>query len=265
LVALSGCSSPALRFDHEARELGMAREVVPGLGFSHVVYRSLPSSPSTTLHVYLDGDGSPWIRGKWVARDPTPRDPLVLELMARDTVPSVYLGRPCYHGQASEAACDPSIWTFGRYSVEVLESMKVALSRVIREGRYREVVLIGYSGGGTLAMLMAREPAPAVAIVTVAGNLDPDAWANLHGYRPLFDSLNPATQPPLPEEIMQLHYAGARDRNVPPSLIAAEIKRQHASEFVVFPAFDHACCWEEQWDKILAELTSVLSAARGLH
>jgi dienelactone hydrolase len=189
----------------------------------------------------------------------------VLKLMARDKVPSVYLGRPCYHGQASEAECDANLWTFGRYRVEVLESMKAALSHAIREGRYREVVLIGYSGGGTLAMLMAREPAPAVAIVTVAGNLDPDAWANLHGYRPLFDSLNPATQPPLPDEIMQLHYAGARDRNVPPSLIAAEIKRQHAREFVVFPDFDHACCWEEQWDEILAELNSVLSAARGLH
>ena len=234
--------------------------MVLGLGFSHVLYRNRPKLPSGTLHVYLDGDGTPWFRGTWIARDPTPRNPLMLRLMSRDKVPSVYLGRPCYHGQAGESGCRPNLWTFGRYKGEVVDSMSAALFRVMHQGGFSGLVLIGYSGGGTLAMLLASRPLPVAALVTLAGNLDPDAWARLHHYRPLTQSMNPAAQPPLATGILQLHYVGAKDRNIPPSLIEPEATRQNATVFQVIPGYDHDCCWEQQWVEILAQLSSMLAA-----
>ena len=77
------------------------------------------------LHVYLDGDGTPML-GSYPAADPTPRDPLVLDLMALDSTPSIYVGRPCYHG-LSGAPCSPSLWTSGRYSEPVVASMAAGI------------------------------------------------------------------------------------------------------------------------------------------
>src|SRR6266545_4164343 len=92
IALLGGCAGPSERF--------AAR--VEGEGFAHVVYRPAGLRPDggRVLHIYLDGDGTPWERGR-PAPDPTPRAPLVLRLMALDPAPRVYLGRPCYHGLAA--------------------------------------------------------------------------------------------------------------------------------------------------------------------
>jgi hypothetical protein len=47
----------------------------------HLVY-SRPGAAHAPLHVYIEHDGTPWLQGVHVAADPTPRRPLVLELMA---------------------------------------------------------------------------------------------------------------------------------------------------------------------------------------
>ena len=68
--------------------------------------------------------------------------------------------------------------------------------------------MIGYSGGGTLAQLVAEKFTQTRAVVTLAGNLDLAAWVQLHDYTPLGGSLNPAERPPLPGHILQIHYVG---------------------------------------------------------
>ena len=70
--------------------------------------------------------------------------------------------------------------------------MAAALSDILQRRPYQGLVLIGYSGGGVLAMLLAEQFPATQAVVTVAGNLDTDAWAIEHGYSPLRGSLNPA-------------------------------------------------------------------------
>jgi len=260
---LTACATPAQRIDEMAHRLGLRRQVVQGASFAHVVYQHETISQAGTLHVYLESDGSPWLNRYTVAPDPTPRNPLTLELMAQDRAPSLYLGRPCYHGFATTPPCHPLFWTSRRYGPEVVDSMAAALETLLeqaeRAGRpFTQLVFIGYSGGGALAMLLAERFQQTRAVLTVAGNLDIDRWASWHGYSPLQGSLNPATRPPLRPDIAQLHVVGDYDRNIPENFIRSVVMKQHCSEYIVYNNFDHNCCWKTTWPVLLERLNEQL-------
>jgi hypothetical protein len=256
-VILLGCASPGARIDQEAASLGFERELVPGAGFMHVVYRRGKNLSGGPVHVYIEHDGRPWLDETTVSPDPTPTNPLMLRLMALDPASSLYLGRPCYFGLAATRGCSPLVWTHERYSERVVESMAAALRRVL-PGPDSDVVFIGSSGGGTLAMLLAERFPRTRGVITVAGNLDISAWAAHHGYTPLEGSLNPALRPPLDASIMQIHYVGGRDRHVPALIIRPFAAARPGTRIIEYPGFDHACCWEEVWPEILAKLESAI-------
>ncbi|HEY3486890.1 MAG TPA: hypothetical protein VGL10_02385, partial [Gammaproteobacteria bacterium] len=92
-------------------------------------------------------------------------------------------------------------------------------------------------------------------VVTLAGNLDIDAWTRRHKYLPLSGSLNPLLQTPLPATIRQIHIVGADDDNVYPEFIAGFVKAQsNKADFRLYPHQGHICCWQEAWPDILAGL-----------
>lgn len=258
-VLVAGCVSPTEQFNSRAASLTLDRGTVPGAGFTHVVYRRPASgAPSRILHVYLDGDGRPW-NGQRPAADPTPAEPLTLRLLALDPAPAVYLGRPCYHGQAATPPCAPALWTDARYSEVVVESVAAAARNLAAIGRYREIVWVGYSGGGTLAMLAAPRVPETVGVVTIAANLDVDGWTALHRQPRLAGSLSPARQPPLPAAIRQRHYAGGRDRVVPPAIVSGG--GIPPGSLTVVGSHDHVCCWVDYWPRVLAEEARAAGAA----
>jgi pimeloyl-ACP methyl ester carboxylesterase len=254
----AGCAAPQVRIDGYAAERGMTREVIQGDGYRHVVYRKAATRPSARLHLYLEGDGSPWLRRHIPAADPTPRNPLALRLMARDEAESFYLGRPCYHGFAAEPGCGTANWTSGRYSPDVVDSLSSVIGQIVKQRQVDQIVLIGYSGGGALAVLLAPRVAETRAVLTVAGNLDIDAWTALHGYTPLRASLNPIDMPPLAGSILQTHVVGSEDEVVPPSLTAGYAARRPGAELRILPGVDHRCCWEDLWPEILRILEQQL-------
>jgi pimeloyl-ACP methyl ester carboxylesterase len=249
LLVAGGCGSASDRFLALTVERSLRVEAVAGSGFQHLIL-SRQRAAGRTLHVYLDGDGSPWIGG-YPASDPTPGDPVVLDLLALDPGPAVYLGRPCYHGLDAHPPCASALWTSARYSETVVASMAAAAGRVMTARGAERIVWIGYSGGGVLAMLLAPRVPETAGVITLAANLDIDAWADRQRTSRLSESLNPARQPPLPARIAQRHYAGGRDAIVP-----VEVTRRGArgGELVVIPGYDHRCCWTELWPTVLAEL-----------
>ena len=253
-----GCRTASEQFRERATARGLSAEVVAGASFQHLVLSS-PERSGGTLHIYLDGDGSPYVGG-YPAVDPTPRDPLVLDLMTLDPGPAVYVGRPCYHGLGDRASCVPALWTSGRYSESVVTSMAAAVQRVVAARGIERTVWIGYSGGGVLAVLLAPRVPQTVGLVTIAANLDIDAWSD-HGATPrLTDSLNPARQPPLPPSLYQRHYAGARDSIVPAQVTRAGVNPN--AQIIVVADYDHRCCWTTLWPSILATLDRDLSLPR---
>jgi hypothetical protein len=250
---LAGCARPAERFADRASALGFDASRVEGEGFAHVVFRPAGPRPNEgrILHVYLDGDGTPWEHGG-PAADPTPRDPLVLRLMSIDRAPGVYLGRPCYHGFARAPRCTPALWTDARYSEVVVVSLAAAARRLLSLTGHTEIVWLGYSGGGALAMLLAERLPETVGVVTVAANLDVDGWAAVHGHARLASSLSPARRPPLPPRIYQRHYAGGQDQVVSPGIVADGGIPPESLR--VIPEYNHVCCWVELWPRVLDDV-----------
>ncbi|WP_158070062.1 alpha/beta fold hydrolase [Motiliproteus sp. MSK22-1] len=201
----------------------------------------------------------PWLTPTLKASDPTSLDPIMLRMMMKDSYSSLYLGRPCYNGIQPAKSCSKQLWTHKRYSEVVVSSMTAAIENYLEHNPHSGVVLIGHSGGGTLAMLIAMKlstskTVPVIAVATLAGNLDIELWAKHHNYTPLAGSMNPMTKPALDPKIAQIHFAGIKDSNIPISLIEGFVEKQHQATLISISDFDHHCCWESQWPSLLKKI-----------
>ncbi len=253
---LTACGGmPTRHLQAFAAQNHMQESVANSTRFSHRIFRNNQSAQGGALNVYLEGDGLPWIFRYFIVSDPTPRQPLMLRLMSMDDNAAVYIGRPCYNGFAKSQNCSNTLWTSGRYSPSVVNSMVEVLREEMQRADVQRVNLFGHSGGGTLAMLIAEQIKETSAIVTLAGNLDTDAWTTLHNYSPLYTSLNPIKRAPIDRQIVQVHLMGGRDGNIPPTLARNWIMQQPNSYGVIFRKFDHSCCWASQWQSVVRQIT----------
>ena len=263
LSLLFACS----RFDVAAftHDSSFTKVVRMGGSFQHQVFESRLSHSFTVaptccdrqlLHIYIEGDGRPWISPGHIARDPTPVNPLMLRLMALDPAPAIYVGRPCYF-QLMDDYCSPEWWTHKRYAERIVSS----IDHVIQQYAigYDGVVLLGHSGGGTLAMLLAQRRQDVQALVTLAGNLDIEQWAKLHSYSSLKGSLNPAMETPLPESILQQHFLGKNDDNITPIVLRNTIEKQAAAQLYLLDNVDHLDGWVQRWPTLLQALKQELT------
>jgi pimeloyl-ACP methyl ester carboxylesterase len=236
--------------------------VLEGGKFELRAFATVRGPHRNLLIVFLDGDGSPWVDGgRHISADPTPRVPLALDLALETPGSVLYLGRPCYFALQRPPLCSPRYWTSGRYSQAVVTSMADAASRYASDHGFSGVLLVGYSGGGTLAALMARAVPHVVGLVTLAGNLDPKAWARGHGYLPLTGSLDPAFDPP-PPDVPQWDLRGGRDRNVPSAAVGRYFARQPTARIWRYPDFGHVCCWVRAWPSALQRILADLARMR---
>ncbi|HKD53096.1 MAG TPA: hypothetical protein VKB72_02655 [Steroidobacteraceae bacterium] len=262
-LCLGSCADPARKADHFARQQGFQSELVAGSGFQHRLYRNRAASvPGSTLHVYIEGDGTPFLDRTTVAPDPTPVDPLMLQLMALDPSASVYLGRPCYFGLNHDGRCTALYWTTRRFSPEVVDSLEAVVREEAVRANAVQLELYGHSGGATLAVLLAARLSAVTRVVTIGANLDIKAWARLHGHSSLTGSLNPtditwrAAPPPM------LHLVGSNDSNTPPSLIESAVANSHVGGKVqVIDGYTHNCCWPQVWPGVLTHAASTAPQA----
>ncbi len=255
IILMSGCSSfPSPHIQQLAdRNRLETRRMSAGV-FELTLYLRQNSDNSSSLHIYLEGDGSPWIRHRYVSRDPTTRDPVALKLMLSDPANVLYLSRPCYQGTSQTPPCNPRLWTSERYSPLILDSMSTALGMIISRNPGKKITLIGYSGGGTLALLLANRLSEVDTVVTIAANLDTKAWTDYHGYLALEGSVNPASITSWRPSLRQIHLKGLKDQNIPPHLSVDFAKHSSQAQWITFNEFDHHCCWVRQWPQILDRL-----------
>jgi len=258
-LAAQGCSvlpDPPER--HLLEHAGWARETLAVSEFQLPLFSESIAPDTAELHIYLGGDGRAFLSRQRVARDPTSREHLGLRLAIADPAPSLFLARPCYYGEASSPACDPTLWTVDRYSPKVVAAVVAGLQQVVERYPEARVTLVGYSGGGVIALLAAREVSRVTRIITIAAPLDTAAWTSHHGYTELSASSNPAALGSWREELVQLHLVGEDDREVP-GLIARSYQERTGlkpprSEVVTLSGYDHRCCWLESWPATLSSL-----------
>jgi pimeloyl-ACP methyl ester carboxylesterase len=207
------------------------------------------------LTVYIEGDGHAWTTLWQPSTDPTPTDPIGLRLAAADPArPLLYLARPCQFLAA--AGCMPRWWTNERLSPAVVDAFQQLIEAARLRTHSDRIGLVGYSGGGALAALLAERRRDVAWLVTVAANLDLDAWVRLHGVEPLIGSLDPVGEIAALAGLPQTHFVGAEDRVVPPPIVEgflARLPRDAPARLVVMPEFNHSCCWAVSWPRLLRE------------
>ena len=208
---------------------------------------------SQTLTIYIEGDGAVWPRPHLPPADPTPLRPVALALAAEDRSPVVaYLGRPCqYLTNEALARCSPEWWTSKRFSSEVLAAYQKAVDQLKASTGHQKLRLVGYSGGGVIAALLADHRQDVVHLTTIATPLSLGAWTAWHGVSPLPKSLDPATMK-APSRIPALHYVGADDQIVPERIVRDYVALRGGTLHIVANA-DHDTGWLDFWKTLQQE------------
>ena len=268
VLATTGCAG----LDHRALDAGLAEAATAGLVRQEIDTGRLTLASwhrglagARLIAVYIEGDGQAWITRRRLSDDPTPSDPVALRLAARDPSHAVlYLARPCQFGTAEhDPACDPHLWSSHRYGTEVLDSLHAGLAWAAQQTGDKDAVrfgLVGYSGGGVLAALLAEQRDDIAWLVTVAANLDPEAWTLHHELSPLVGSLDPVAQAGRLRGLPQMHLAGSDDRVVPAYTRGRFLVAAGAEQRVVDGA-THGCCWVDSWPRPLCRFLADAAVA----
>lgn len=256
---LNGCSSSAVsQFQRSTQSHGLSRTAIPSQPISTQFYTSLETihtlkskapqeSSLANIHVYIGSDGTPWIDGRYPAKNPTAKTSLALQLMLQDPNPSLYLSRPCYDTQKRPTLCTTQLWTQGRYSATIINSMHNALDFIKNHLNIDSFLLIGHSGGASIATILASTRKDINGLVTIAANIDHKQWTQHLHYWPLEQSLNPIDYLPIPQHIKQWHLIGQKDAIIPAKLIRKALKKDQNAHIIEYPSFDHHCCWVPFW------------------
>jgi len=266
-LLLAGClpfQDPLEAASNLASSSGFTKQIIHTSQYDILTYhrglgqlkRSLGRSPEKPLVVYIEGDGHAFKRRHKISDDPSPHNPLALKLAAADPSPAVlYIARPCqFTGGLKARGCDYTSWSSHRYSESVVDSINQVVSDYVRRSAKPPIILVGYSGGGAVATLIAGRRNDVKQLVTIAGNLDHAAWTEHHQLTALRGSLNAIGNARKLSQLPQLHLAGENDGVVPPDIIKGYVSRSASPDTVrmtVVPGYDHHCCWEESWPALL--------------
>ena len=236
----------------------MTQRDIPAPPFLLRSYERIDRPSRETTRIYIEGDGLAWLSKNRASPDPTPINPVALSLAQADkTANVIYLARPCQYNNASSGkACPDKYWQSSRFAPEVIAAMNNAIDDIRERHKLDRMELVGFSGGAAVALLIASQRKDIVSVVTVAGNLDTDAFTRLHHVSPMTASLNPARFASRISHLAQRHFVGGEDRIVPIDIYRSYRAAAGASEKIsvtVVPKADHENGWAERWPALLAQ------------
>ena len=245
--------SPAEHTRSMADAAGFMPVALPDTQLRGFSKRVIPGVINRRVTVYIESDGAPWRFPDEPPPDPTPLKPMVLRMTIADpSAAVVYLGRPCQYLSAAELKkCDPQLWMRGRFREDAVGAMSAAVDLVKRNYGATEVNLVGYSGGGAMAALIAARRNDVSCLVTVAAPLDTRAWTEAIGVSHLSRSLNPADDTDRLRHIRQTHFRGGRDQAVPAATVRRFLEGTPNATVIDMESFDHRCCWDDEWHALV--------------
>lgn len=212
---------------------------------------------SLPARVYIEGDGQAWVSYRRPALNPTPGNPIALKLAGLDDYqgPLIYLSRPCQFIRLNEAPeCSITLWTDKRYSREAVAIMNESLDQLKLGFHLHHIELVGFSGGGTISVLLAATRKDITSIRTVAGNLDVKAFTEQHGISQVDSgwSLNEISKQL--STIPQIHFTGDQDKVVSMQITASYLKHfenLRCIKLLPIAGISHTKGWERDWNKLL--------------
>ena len=250
---LEGCATPQRPVMVDAPERGFSRIRLDGNPFSFAGQIKIPASSVDILVAYIEGDGHVVNASGRVSSDPTPHFPVGWLLARQDPAPAVlYLARLGQHNAAFASVEYRQYWTEKRFAPEIIRAMSLALDSAKQKAGATKLHLVGFSGGGAVASLLAAQRDDVASLVTVAGLLDHAWWTNERGYPPLTGSLNPADVAGKLVHLPQIHFYGTNDSLIPPAVSSRFLGLApftNASQTGV--AAGHNKGWEQAWPALL--------------
>lgn len=262
LLIVTGCATRYYMRDETAQRLAapafMLKRTVAAAPFELTLYERMHEryAPAT---IYIEGDGLNWVSPNRISLDPTPTNPVALHLSVMDNSKNVaYIARPCQYTKLirDDKPCDPAFWTSKRYSSEVIESIGVAIDNIKRRYDITKVNLVGFSGGGAVAAILAATRDDVASLRTVAGNLDHKTHSTYHEVSPLRGSLNAIDYAPALKDIPQRHFIGGQDEIVPPAILHSYLQalgKTNCAQYTYVQEAEHGAGWVDKWPQLLKE------------
>ena len=202
--------------------------------------------------IYIEGDGLAWVSRSRPSMNPTPKNPVALHLATRDTSPNViYLARPCqYTGLSTPKPCPMKYWTSHRFAPEVIDSANAALDNIKAQYGIKRFNLVGFSGGGAVAALVAGKRNDVASLRTVGGNLDHARVNRNHNVSQMAGSLNAVDVAGSIAHIPQHHFIGNRDKVITPDIydsFKAAAGPSSCMRSIMVKDADHETGWVSAW------------------
>jgi hypothetical protein len=255
LFLLTACVGPSIQSlidsaDQQATSRGFSKEIIGDDNFDLITYKKF--TPSGSLIIYIEGDGKGWVTRTQISQNPTPHNPVGLYLALIDNKLSniAYISRPCqFHLSRSQKNCTSNYWASHRYSDEVIAATSHVISELKRQSGAKKITLVGFSGGATVALLVAARRDDIELIKTVAGNLDHQTFTQIHKVTPLRGSLNPSSYPNELSKVDQIHFVGEDDRVVPRQIFDSyyQLVGGGCNKLKVVDGVSHGSGWEDHW------------------
>lgn len=257
-LLLTRCVSHDLYREGEeiAARAGLISEKINTPSFPIATWQRI-TPPEHSLRIYIEGDGFAWKSRTQPSDNPTPHNPVGLLLAAADNRENVlYLARPCqFIGPPLPATCSVNLWTSDRFSPAVVEAMNEALNHVVQRYPGVKLDLVGYSGGGNIAALLAATRDDVRSLRTVAGNLDVAYVNEIHRVTPMPTALSAINSASAFRRLPQVHYSGGADDTVPPA-VARRFQQAVGGRCVQVETIDgmtHGADWAAVWPQLLAK------------
>lgn len=263
VICITGCSTtpaPQERSSY-AKEIAFEaafESATFGQQFPLQAFYALSRPSEDVVRVYIEGDGFAYVTRSIPSPDPTPIDPTALKLAVADRSGNVvYLARPCQFNAKEVKQCSQKYWTDGRYSEGAVAIVSEAIDDLKKRYGVKEIELVGFSGGATIAAVLAAKRGDVTALRTVAGNLDIDAFVEHHKISEMPHSLNPAEFSSSLKGLPQVHIVGGRDKIVPSSIVEAYLAHQSVSSgirksrLLLINDLSHFGDWQKHWPRLL--------------
>jgi pyrimidine operon attenuation protein/uracil phosphoribosyltransferase len=117
-----------------------------------------------------------------------------------------------------------------------------------------KIRLVGFSGGATIAAIIAAKRNDITDLRTIAGNLDINVFTQIHKVSPLSGSLNPIDYAEQLSKIPQIHFVSINDYVITNQIIESYINelnkhnnRLSCYKVLEFKQATHAEGWAKIW------------------
>jgi len=212
----------------------------------------------SSADVYIEGDGDSHATTKFAGGDPSPVNPVALDLASRDLAKNVvYIARPCqYRESPDQKACPQALWSTRRYSPEVIAAYNAALDEIKKRNDITDFNLIGYDGGANIAAALASERTDVTTLRTVAGVLNPSLVYDAKKDPLDGDSFSAMSVAGRLATLPQHHFIGAGDTTVAPAVYHSyrqAIGDSNCVHYSFVQDADHERGWVEKWPDLLKQ------------